>query len=140
MISEIIPFCLEAHDRNTLKILKNLAAKLSSNVHEVSSEQRVFLHLAAVYACNFTNHMIFLAEKLIRKNGLSFSMLNPLIKETFEKLENLSPQQAQTGPAVRNDKNIMEKHLSLLDDMPEMKDIYRMISENIYKSSKEELV
>jgi predicted short-subunit dehydrogenase-like oxidoreductase (DUF2520 family) len=130
-----IPFFIEAADRKDTDYLKSLAAVLSNKVYEADSEQRKHLHLAAVFACNFVNHLYTLSADLLEKQCFSFEVLLPLIDETARKVHELSPKHAQTGPAVRYDKEIMGKHLNMLAEMPEMQEIYRLLSENIYKST-----
>jgi hypothetical protein len=89
--------------------------------------------MAAVFACNFTNHMYALSARLLEKNGLPFDAMLPLIDETARKVHELHPLDAQTGPAVRRDENVMGKHLTMLTDEPEIKEIYKMISDSIQK-------
>ena len=116
---------------DVLFLLKELASLLSPKVYEASSEQRRYLHLAAVFACNFTNHMYALSASLLEKQGLPFDAMLPLIDETSRKVHELSPAQAQTGPAIRRDKNVLDKHLSMLQEEPVMKELYEIISKNI---------
>ena len=96
-----------------------------------TSEQRRHLHLAAVFACNFTNHLYAIAAELLEKQHLPFDALRPLIRETAAKIESLTPIDAQTGPAIRYDRNIMQRHIDLLDDNDE-KEIYRLLSRHIH--------
>lgn len=102
-------------------------------VYEASSEQRKSLHLAAVFTCNFTNHMYVLAAELLKKYGLPFEAMLPLIDETARKVHELEPLAAQTGPAVRYDENVIDEHLRMLADEPQMLELYREISENIHR-------
>ena len=97
------------------------------------SEQRRNIHLAAVFTCNFANHMYALGERLLQKNGLPFDILLPLIDETARKVHGLSPRSAQTGPAVRCDTGVIEKHLDMLADEPEMQRLYRLLSDDIHR-------
>ena len=128
-----IPVFLEAVNEADLGVLHEIASDLSSNVREATSEQRRYLHLSAVFACNFTNHMYALAETLLAKYNLPFDVMLPLIDETACKVHELSPVEAQTGPAVRYDENVIDKLLELLSDEPEMRELYEKISKNIYK-------
>lgn len=128
-----IPFFIEAAQREDVELLKAIASVLSDKVFEADSRQRRSLHLAAVFACNFTNHMYVLTADLLKKYGLPFEVMLPLIDETARKVHTLSPLEAQTGPAVRYDENVINKHLEILADEPEMKEIYRILSESIYK-------
>lgn len=127
-----IPFFLEADSPTSGEILQTIAKALSEDVRFLSSEQRKSLHLAAVFACNFTNHMYRLAGKILEKQGIPEEVLLPLIDETAAKVHSLSPAQAQTGPAVRYDKHVIDKHLAMLDD-PSMRHIYEVISQSIHK-------
>jgi predicted short-subunit dehydrogenase-like oxidoreductase (DUF2520 family) len=129
-----IPICIEANSPETEKILLDLAHLLTQKTYIINSEQRIKLHLAAVFACNFTNYMYDIAAQLIDKEIFGFDILQALIVETADKVMTMTPRKAQTGPAVRFDKNIIEKHLSLLDKTPAFKSIYQELSENIYQT------
>ena len=126
-----VSFFLEGDGVDTLVMLRKLACSLSENVYDATSEQRATLHMAAVFACNFTNHMYALSAHLLEKNGLPFDAMLPLIDETARKIHELHPQKAQTGPAVRKDMDVMNKHLDMLAGEPEIRDIYKMISKSI---------
>ena len=126
-----VSFFVEASGSDELRFLKELAMSLSPKVYEASSEQRRYLHLAAVFACNFTNHMYALSASLLEKQGLPFDAMLPLIDETARKVHELPPVQAQTGPAIRRDENVMDKHLVMLSEEPVMREIYEKISKNI---------
>ena len=128
---ENIPLCIEANDENQLTILKNLAAKMSREVHELNGEKRKVLHLAAVFACNFPNHLYALANKILNQNGLDFDIIRTLIAETADKVMSNLPENVQTGPAIRADENTLNKHLSMLTDMPELQNIYQTLSNSI---------
>ena len=112
--------------------LRDFASVLSQHVHTADSEQRRRLHLAAVFACNFSNHMYALANELVKHSGLPFEVLLPLIDETARKVHALPPQEAQTGPAVRFDQNVIGAHLQMLQHEPEMQSIYELISKSIH--------
>ena len=129
-----VPFFVEADGEETLQALKALAGRLSPNVREATSEQRKHLHLAAVFACNFTNHMYALCDRLLEKQGIPFGVMLPLIDETARKVHELKPEDAQTGPAVRYDENVINRHLSMLADEPEMQELYGKISKSINKN------
>lgn len=133
-----VPLFIEAESPETMTLLQTMANAISDNVREVNSEQRRSIHLAAVFANNFSNHMFALAEKILNRYGLVFSDLLPLIDETARKVHELSPRDAQTGPAIRYDGNIMNTQLELLSDEPEMGEIYRLISASIHKLAEEE--
>lgn len=125
------PFCIEASDPHTEQNLLDLARIISSDVRLINSEQRAVIHLAAVFACNFTNFMMVNADEILKKQGISYEILLPLINETIGKLSTISPKEAQTGPALRNDQEIIKKHLEMLTNEPEKQLIYQLISEQI---------
>ncbi len=128
-----IPVFVEAGQPSDLMILKQLGASLSQVVLEADSEQRRFLHLSAVFVCNFTNHALAIGEQLLGEHGLPFSVMYPLVRETMEKvLGGMNPTEAQTGPAVRYDENVMNKHLQLLASHPQWQVLYKEISKSIY--------
>ena len=128
-----VSFFVEANHQADKEALKELAGALSPKVYEATSAQRAYLHMAAVFACNFANHMYTLSARLLEKNGLPFDAMLPLIDETARKVHGLHPHDAQTGPAIRGDENVMGKHLAMLADEPEVKEIYRIISDSIRK-------
>lgn len=127
-----IPLFIEASGENELSLLKKLGHTLSNRVSEATSEQRKSLHLAAVFACNFTNHMYALADQVLQRYGLSFHAMLPLVDETARKVHILPPKEAQTGPAVRYDEQVMQTHLDMLADDPKVQQIYRLLSESIH--------
>jgi len=129
-----IPVLIEATGKNDLQLLKTLAQKISNNVIEVNSEQRKALHVAGVFAANFVNLMYAEAEKILKDNNLPFDLLKPLILEVAQKVQTLTPREAQTGPAVRGDLKILQSHLKLLKE-PWHKEIYQLLSDRIYKNS-----
>lgn len=131
-----IPVFIEASSPIASAKLKDLARCFSTHVHEADSETRKKLHLASVFACNFTNALADIADSLLKENGLDFSTLSPLLQQTVEKLQNLPPHEAQTGPAVRGDFKIINNHLSMLDNHPELQQIYSMLSDYILKKHK----
>ena len=128
-----IPLFIEANSEEGLKTINGIAHKLSNKVTITNSEKRQVLHIAAVFACNFVNHLYALSGKVLETQGLSFDLLKPLIEETVRKIEHLHPKQAQTGPAVRFDKNIISKHVEALNNEADLQDMYRFISKSIYK-------
>ena len=131
VVFDHIPICIEASDIHQLSTLQQLASKLSDQVLELSGEQRKILHLAAVFACNFPNHLFALANQILLKHELDFNIIRPLIAETAEKVMTNLPENVQTGPAIRNDQSTMEKHLGLLKNEPELQDIYQTLSNSI---------
>ena len=126
-----VSFFVEASGTAELALLKGLAGLLSPKVYEATSEQRKYLHLSAVFACNFANHMYALSAYLLKQNHLPFESMLPLIDETARKVHELSPKDAQTGPAVRQDWNVMSAHLDLLAEEPDIRELYEKISESI---------
>ncbi len=138
LVFKKIPICIEATHDKDLEVLKSLAAQVSESVHEISSAQRGRLHLAAVFANNFTNHLYQIAHNLCSDENVSFELLAPLIRETANKIRLLTPEEAQTGPAVRNDTLTMQQHLEALKN-PIHKKIYRVLSESIINSHEEKL-
>ena len=127
-----VHFFIEANTEEDTELIIKTASLISRHIFKASSEQRKYLHISAVFACNFANHMYSICEHLLTSHGLPFSAMLPLIDETAEKVHHLSPVSAQTGPAQRDDHNIMNNHLSLLKDEPEIAELYLRISENIH--------
>lgn len=130
-----VPFFLESNNDNDLAVLHFLCERISDNVYDLSSAKRQYLHLTGVFACNFVNHMYAVSGKILGEEGIPFETLLPLIDETAAKVHVLSPQDAQTGPAVRYDENIINKHIELIDN-PTLKTIYTLISESIHDFAK----
>ena len=126
-----IPCFVEASDDSTLADIKAVADSITDVVKYLDSDKRKRLHLAAVFASNLTNHCYRLAERVLTANGLDFSLMLPLIKETADKVAVMSPHEAQTGPMVRYDTNVMEMQLSLIDD-ERTRQIYRLMAESIH--------
>jgi predicted short-subunit dehydrogenase-like oxidoreductase (DUF2520 family) len=128
-----IPFCLDAVKKEDRVLLQKLAALLSKKVFIISDEQRAVLHVAAVFVNNFSNHLFHIGDNILKAHNMPFELLIPLIKETANKLDGLSPNEAQTGPAIRGDQTTIRRHLKLLKSYPEYQEIYRMLSEGIQK-------
>lgn len=126
-----VPCFVEANDGVSLARLKQLATTLSPHVMELSTEKRKYLHLAAVFACNFANHCYAVAAALLREQDIPFDVMLPLVDEAAQKVHHLSPEAAQTGPAVRGDTKVMEAQMQLLSDHPEWKKLYAMLSGDI---------
>ncbi|PWD98186.1 Rossmann-like and DUF2520 domain-containing protein [Marinilabilia rubra] len=133
-----VPFLIEGSDPETTRKLLKLAGILSERVSEADSSLRATLHIAAVLSCNFVNHLYTLSADLLEEGGLSFKYLTPLIKETTQKVLYMLPQNAQTGPAIRNDKAVIDKHIERLRDNPSLQDIYRLLSHDILQYHKRE--
>lgn len=128
-----IPLCIEANSTALVNKLILLGEDLSQNVQLVSSEQRLKLHIAAVFSCNFTNYFYSIAQQLLEESNLDFNLIRPLIASTANKIEKALPLETQTGPARRNDQLTIEKHLEFLRQYPEWKFIYQIISQDIVK-------
>lgn len=124
---------LETNDAASMERLKMLAATLTPHVYELDSEGRKHLHLAAVFACNFVNHCYALSAEVLKAKGVPFSVMLPLVDETAQKVHELSPKDAQTGPAVRGDQNVMQMQAGMLADIPAVKQIYEALSNDIQR-------
>ena len=131
-ISEI-PFCIEGNSKKFEKQLIGIAKTLSNNVVSMNSEQRKQLHIAAVFACNFSNQMFSIADDLLAEKNLDFEILLPLIKQTISKLDKNKPKDVQTGPAKRNDTSIIQEHINQIQNK-EIKELYQKISSNILQT------
>lgn len=126
-----IPICIEANNISSLETLKNLTSKLSEKIYEIDSEERITLHLAAVFVCNFSNHLYALAADILAAKGLNFDLIRPLIAETAVKVMENLPSQVQTGPAIRNDELTIKNHLELLQNSSDLKEIYEVLTRSI---------
>jgi len=126
-----IPVCIEASSEFNYNKLLEYASQISDDVRNISSEQRKYIHLAAVFANNFTNRMTGIAEEILKEQNIDFDILLPLLQETFDKIKKENPNKIQTGPAVRNDKKVIEMHLNLLKNKPDLQKIYSFVSKNI---------
>lgn len=125
-----IPICIEAENEIDYQLLETLGHSISQKVVSITSEQRKSLHVAAVFVCNFVNHMYHIGHEICEKHNIPFEVLHPLIQETARKIESLAPSAAQTGPAVRNDIQTIEKHLDFIEN-PEYKTIYQLLTQSI---------
>ncbi|WP_312389663.1 DUF2520 domain-containing protein [Chryseobacterium sp.] len=126
-----IPFFIETENEEDKKTLFELASKISKNVMESTHEKRKYIHLTAVFACNFVNHLFSRAKEISDSQEIPFDYFLPLIDETVQKIYKIEPKAAQTGPAVRNDKRILELHEQLLQD--ESLEIYKTMNHSIQK-------
>lgn len=129
-----VPFMLESEDQPTLQKLQKLAKSLSPLQYNLRSKDRLALHVAAVFASNFSNHMLRLSEEVMRRQGLDFEMLKPLIIETISKSLELGAKRAQTGPALRGDFQTLDSHFRFLSYNDQVAEIYRLISQDIIDS------
>lgn len=125
-----IPFCIEATHPEDLELLKEMAGEISEKMYEISSPQRKKLHLAAVFVCNFVNHMYSIGEDICEENDIPFEILWPLIQATARKVYTSSPKSVQTGPAIRNDQTTINAHLDLISKQ-ENKEIYKLLTQAI---------
>ena len=132
-----IPVFLEASDDATAQILHLLATSVSDKVYQLSSEDRKYLHLSAVWSCNFVNHCYDIAAQILQEKHIPYHVLLPLIQETSRKIEQLNPKDAQTGPAIRYDENVMEAQLQLMDNHPAWQELYRRLSASIHERAME---
>ncbi len=126
-----IPVFIEGAD----PAIRPLAESISRRVYELSTEARKYLHLSAVFACNFVNHCYALSAELLEQHGLPFDVMLPLIDETARKVHELHPHDAQTGPAVRYDENVIRMQSALLADNPELQQIYELLSLDIHRKA-----
>lgn len=126
-----IPLCIEANNEATFTLIAELANAISDHVVALDSEKRKALHVAAVFACNFSNHLYAIAESILKECGMNFDLLLPLINETAMKVRTQSPVQAQTGPARRKDQHIIQEHLQYLSVNPELRLLYEVLSKQI---------
>ncbi len=125
-----IPICLEAEHEDDYEVLTSLASQLSDRVFNIDSTTRAQLHLAAVFANNFVNHLYHVSETLLSKHELNFSLLQPLIFETAQRLSEMPPSEAQTGPAIRGDEKTIKKQLHLLEGTV-FQSLYQQLTESI---------
>ena len=130
-----VPIFLEGSTEADVLELQSLAIKLTPRVHRANSEERRKLHLASIFACNFTNHLWAIASDLLNEQGYDLSVLSHLIHETTEKALMMAPEDAQTGPAVRGDQNVMDQHLKALSNNQEYQEVYEKLSESIQKTA-----
>lgn len=128
----IIPCFVEANDEFALKQIEGLAREISGRVYQLSSEDRKYLHLSAVFACNFANHCYAISQELLEEHGIPFDVMLPLINETAAKVHEMKPKDAQTGPAVRYDENVIDKQSKLLENHPHFKKVYDSMSKSIH--------
>jgi predicted short-subunit dehydrogenase-like oxidoreductase (DUF2520 family) len=126
-----VPCFTEASDEDTMSTVTALAQSITDNVMPLSSEGRRWLHIAAVFACNFSNHCYALAQRALEAQGLPFSLMLPLIDETTRKAHTMAPRDAQTGPAVRHDTRVTDRHIEMLASQPELQRIYKLMTQSI---------
>lgn len=131
----VIPVFVEASTGANLQQILSISHSISEKVIPLSSDKRKYVHLCGVFACNFVNYMYTISESILNEKDIPFDILLPLIDETAKKVHKISPKEAQTGPAVRYDENVINKHMSLLKD-ENQKAIYKLLTVNIHKTNK----
>lgn len=130
-----IPICIETEVPSDFEIIEKLAKSVSNSVYLINGNQRKALHVSAVFVCNFTNHLYTIGNTICEENNIPFEILQPLIEETAKKIKSLSPSDAQTGPAVRNDQKTIEKHIDFLTN-ENQKEIYKILTKSIQNGEK----
>lgn len=133
-----IPICIEADNRNALSSLRSLASSISQTVSELNSKERAVIHLSAVFASNFSNHMLLIAKGIMEHNDMDYDLLKPLITETINKSLSNDPEFAQTGPAKRGDLETLDKQLKALKGDPDTAELYQKVSQHILDYYSEE--
>ena len=132
-----VPFCLETENKEEYVLLENLVKTIGKKAYQINSEQRKKLHVAAVFVNNFTNHLYKIGNDICDKNNIPFEILHPLIEETAKKIKTITPLNAQTGPAKRNDKKTIKSHLKLLNLLEQQ--IYNLLTKSIQEENGKEL-
>ncbi|GAB1450149.1 DUF2520 domain-containing protein [Draconibacterium sp.] len=127
-----IPIFIEANSSQNEKLLLQIANEISGSVSVINSEKRKMLHISAVFACNFVNHFYTIAADILKSKDIQFDVLRPLILETAQKVQELEPEEAQTGPAIRFDENIINSHLNELKEFGDYQQLYNSISKSIF--------
>jgi predicted short-subunit dehydrogenase-like oxidoreductase (DUF2520 family) len=130
-----IPICIESQNKNDYELLENIASSISNHVFNINSQQRKALHVSAVFVNNFVNHLYQIGQDICVENNIPFEILRSLILETSNKIISLSPSEAQTGPAIRNDTETINNHLNFLTDNNQ-KEIYKLITKSIIDHGK----
>jgi predicted short-subunit dehydrogenase-like oxidoreductase (DUF2520 family) len=131
-----IPFLIESNNTNSHTILRNLAEQISDRVQDSTHNQRLLFHLAAVFANNFSNQLFALSDELLAANGLTLDLLLPMLSHQVEQLKKELPKNMQTGPALRGDTGTIERHLAMLNDRPDLQEIYTILTASIQRTAK----
>lgn len=126
-----VPLCINASNPLFTKRLDSLAHSLSDSVYQIADQQRKILHLAGVFACNFSNYLYTVAADILKNNDIPFELLHPLIQETAIKIQTTAPLDAQTGPAKRGDVSTIQQHLLMLQNEPELLKLYKILTDDI---------
>ncbi|MFT5762346.1 MAG: putative short-subunit dehydrogenase-like oxidoreductase (DUF2520 family) [Polaribacter sp.] len=127
-----VPFCIETTQKDDFNLLENVVKSIGNKIYQIDSEQRKKLHVSAVFVNNFTNHMYKIGSDICEENNIPFKILYPLIEETAKKVQSISPKDAQTGPAKRNDVQTIENHLENLN--LQQQKIYQLLTKSIQES------
>ncbi len=130
-----VPICLEVQNNSDFEILEKIAKIISNKIYKINSSQRKSLHVSAVFVCNFVNHLYQIGNEICEQNFIDFEILKPLILETAKKLETLTPKEAQTGPAKRQDTETINAHIAFLSDQNQ-KEIYKILTKSIIDNGK----
>lgn len=128
-----IPIFIEANSKEGLEVLRSAATLISDRVEEAENEKRRRIHLAAVFASNFSNLLFDVADSLMRDMDLNIDILYPLIEQTVEKLKIMSPFESQTGPAMRGDSEVIKSHENMLQSKPDYLKIYKILTAHIMR-------
>lgn len=134
---KVIPICLEAENKEDFELINKVARLVSDRVFEIDSEKRKALHVSAVFVSNFVNHLYGIGSEICRENDIPFDILKPLISEVADKINMLSPEEAQTGPAKRGDMQTIASHLAFLENDLEKRKIYELLTNAIIRKNKE---
>jgi len=126
-----VPIFIESDTPAGEKVLMAMARSVSKTVYKITPEERQALHVAAVFASNFTNHMLYLAQEIMKENSLSFEWLKPLVTEMITKSLSIGPENAQTGPAKRGDLETLDRHMDFLKHDEAVSELYKIISQDI---------
>ena len=131
-----VPIFIEADNDETQSVLFEIASQLGGIAHDLNSEYRKKLHIAGVFSSNFSNHMLRLMFDYLEENKLDPLIIKPLFKEAIKKSFELGPSKAQTGPAFRGDDKIVQDHLKLLQNNPELHALYKQFTEGILNAKR----
>ena len=132
-----IPICVEANNANSENLFLSLASSISERVYAMDSEKRKALHVAAVFANNFSNHLFHIANEILKTKGISFEVIRPLVEKTTDKIKTEDPFDAPTGPAVRNDTKVIRNHIEFLGNTPDYRAIYELMTADIFKTQQD---
>ncbi|NQU54417.1 MAG: DUF2520 domain-containing protein [Bacteroidetes bacterium] len=133
-----IPIFIESNSKENEYSINKIASEISNNVSILNSEKRKLLHISAVFTCNFVNHLYAISSEILKSKNIPFDVLKPLILETAQKVQEIEPQDAQTGPAVRFDENIISSHLKELEGNKNYVELYNSISKSIFEHHKKQ--